>query len=69
VVDREREDGFEPVMAIPLGSLAGMACGILVGRTLVEDVVRAMIAGMIVGSLLGTAVYLVYALSVGDEDT
>jgi hypothetical protein len=67
--ETDREDGFEPVMAIPLGSLAGTACGLIVGLTLVDDVGRAMVVGMIIGSLVGTAVYLVYALSVGDEDS
>jgi hypothetical protein len=64
----EREDEFEPAMAIPFGSLAGMACGLVVGLTLVDDVGRAMGVGITVGSLVGTAVYLVYALLVGDED-
>jgi hypothetical protein len=68
VSEIEREDEFEPALAIPLGSLVGMACGLLVGLTLVDDVGRAMVVGVTVGSLLGTAVYLVFALVVGDED-
>lgn len=64
----EGEGEFEPAMAIPLGSLAGLACGLIVGIFLVEDVGRAIVAGFTVGSLVGTAVYLVYALWAGDED-
>ena len=36
--DDGREDRFEPVMAIPIGSSFGMLCGVVLGTTLIDNV-------------------------------
>jgi F0F1-type ATP synthase assembly protein I len=53
----EDERDFDPVMAIPLGSTAGMLIGLLVGLTLVDNLGYAIAMGMGVGTMIGTVAY------------
>ncbi len=61
-----REDGFDPVLAIPLGSSFGMLGGVVLGIILLDNVGLGISAGMVIGTVLGT---VVYALLQDPEDS
>jgi hypothetical protein len=57
VSDGSPNEGFEPVLAIPMGSSFGMLGGVVVGVTLLDNIGLGIGMGVAFGTMVGAVAY------------